>query len=76
MKSVFEDIDRPALRSLPVSRYEYARFLKVTAGRDYHVSVDEHDYSVPYKYAGERMEVRIDRNCVEILLDDERIASH
>ena len=43
---------------------------------DYHVEVDHHYYSVPYKYAGEDVEVRYSEKTVEILLKGERIAAH
>jgi len=49
---VFADIDAPALRRLPASRYEYARFKSVRAHVDYHVQIDGHRYSVPHALVG------------------------
>ena len=49
-QSVFEALDRPALRSLPAIRYEFAQWKVATVGIDYHVELDRHYYSVPYRY--------------------------
>ena len=76
-QSVFEEVERPALRPLPARPYEFATFLR---GRkvhiDYHVEVDYHYYSVPYQHTGERVDVRLTGSVVEIFLRGRRIASH
>jgi len=46
-RSLFEELDRPALRPLPARPYEFAQWKKARAGIDYHVEVDHHYYSVP-----------------------------
>jgi transposase len=46
-QSVFESLDRPALRPLPTQPYEYAEWQLVRVHIDDHVEVDGHDYSVP-----------------------------
>ncbi len=75
-QSLFEEIEKPALRSLPTHRYEFATFAKAKVHIDYHVEVDHHYYSVPCQHAGERVEVRLTATTVEILLRGRRIASH
>jgi transposase len=76
-RSVFEEIERPAMRPLPARRYEFATFIR---GRkvhiDYHVEVDYHYYSVPYQHTGERVDLRLTASVVEIFLCGKRIASH
>jgi len=76
-QSVFEEVERLALRPLPARPYEFATFLR---GRkvhiDYHVEVDYHYYSVPYQHTGERVDVRLTASTVEIFLRGRRIASH
>jgi transposase len=76
-RSVFEEIERPAMRPLPGRRYEFATFIR---GRkvhiDYHVEVDYHYYSVPYQHTGERVDLRLTASVVEIFLCGKRIASH
>jgi transposase len=45
-KSMFESIDRPALKPLPVQAYQYAEWKKATVNVDYHIEVARHYYSV------------------------------
>jgi transposase len=76
-RSLFEDLERPALGPLPLERYEFARWrigLKVNI--DYHVDVDRHYYSVPYQLVGSRVDVRIGTRTVEIFFKSRRVASH
>ncbi|MFM0515563.1 IS21 family transposase, partial [Paraburkholderia sp. RL17-373-BIF-A] len=46
-RSVFDEIDRPALRPLPEQPYQYAEWKVARIGPDYHVELDQHYYSVP-----------------------------
>lgn len=39
-RSLFEELDRPALRSLPPSRYEFAEWKKSRVNVDYHIEVE------------------------------------
>ena len=73
-RSLFEQIDRPALGPLPAQRYEYAEWGKVRAGLDYHITVDGHTYSIPYRYARQQLDVRLSATTLECLLGGERIA--
>lgn len=74
--SAFEQIDRAALRPLPAQRYEYAEWRKATAGVDYHVEVDGHYYSVPYRLAQQRIDLRLTRRGVECFHKGVRVSSH
>jgi transposase len=74
---VFEQIDRPALRSLPAERYELAAFKPVKVNIDYHVEApDRRYYSVPYIYVGEVLELRITAKTIEVFRRGRRVASH
>jgi transposase len=75
-QSVFEAVDRPALKPLPATRYEFAEWKLVTAGIDYHVEITGHYYSVPYRYARQKLDARYTASTVEIFKQGERIASH
>jgi transposase len=75
-RSWFEEIDRPALRPLPVTRYELAKFKSCSVNIDYHIEVDGSFYSVPHTLARARVEARITSTTVEILLKGKRVASH
>ena len=65
-QSVFESLDRPALRPLPAQPYEYAEWKLVRVNIDYHVEVDGHHYSVPYALVKQQLEARLSAQVVEI----------
>ncbi|MFH2074891.1 MAG: IS21 family transposase, partial [Pseudomonadota bacterium] len=75
-KILFETIDKPALKPLPLHAYEYAEWKKATVNIDYHVEVDAHYYSVPYQLTKERVDVRFTASTVEVLFKSKRVASH
>lgn len=75
-QSAFETVDRPALKPLPPTRYEFAEWKRATVGIDYHVEVDRHYYSVPYRYARQPVEARFTATTVELFHHGERLASH
>jgi len=75
-QSVFAAVDLPALKPLPWGRYEFAEWKAVTAGIDYHVEVTGHYYSVPYRYARQKLEARFTASTVELFKKGERLASH
>jgi len=75
-KSWFEAVDKPALRQLPQTRFEDARWLRTRVGNDYHINVDGHWYSVPHQLAFEEVDVRVTAQTIEILHADKRVASH
>ena len=74
--TVFKETEQPQLRPLPATRYEHADWKQVRAGMDYHVQYDAHFYSIPYHYAGRRLDLRATANVIEVFNDHERIASH
>ena len=45
------------MRPLPLTRYEFAEWKVVRVGIDYHVEVAGHYYSVPYRFAREKVDV-------------------
>ncbi len=75
-QSRFEDLDRPALRPLPATRYQFAVWKTATVNIDYHIEVDHHYYSVPYQLAREQVDVRLSATTVEIFRRGRRVASH
>ena len=74
--SLFEQLDRPALRPLPVERYVFAQWKKVRPNIDYHVEIERHYYSVPYQLVGVELEARYTASTVEIFYHGVRVASH
>ena len=72
----FELIDRPAMKPLPPTRYEYAEWLKAKVYIDYHVEADGHYYSVPHQLVGQHVHVRMTASAIECLFRGRRIAAH
>jgi transposase len=76
-RSWFELIERPAIKPLPASVFEYAEFKRARVSRlDYHVEFERHYYSVPHALVGEEIELRVTRSTVEVLYRNRRVASH
>jgi len=75
-RSLFESVDKPALKPLPKQPYEYADWKKATVSIDYHVEVDGHYYSVPYQLVRQKVEVRLTNTTVECFHNGRRVASH
>ena len=75
-QSTFEELDRPALRPLPATRYQFAIWKTATVNLDYHIEVDHHYYSVPYQLARDVVDVRTSEATVEVFRRGRRVASH
>ena len=75
-RSAFETIDRPAMRPLPATRWEFAVWAKGRVNIDYHVEHDRRLYSVHYSLVGEVTHLRVTASVVEIFLHGKRVASH
>lgn len=75
-RELFEAWDRPAARALPATPYEYAEWRYATVNIDYHIAVDHHYYSVPYRFVREKVEIRVTATAIEIFLKGERVAVH
>jgi transposase len=75
-RSMFEELDRPALRPLPTHRYEYAEWKTAKVNIDYHVEVGRHWYSVPHQLVGQHCDIRVTAAVVEVLHKGRRVASH
>ena len=74
--SAFESIDRPALKPLPATRYEYAEWIKAKVNIDYHAEADRHYYSVPHPLVGEHVTVRMTDTTIECFFKGGRVAAH
>jgi len=75
-RTLFEALDRPALKPLPSEPYEYAQWMKARVNIDYHVAVDGHYYSVPYQLVNQPLDVRLTATAVECFHKNKRVASH
>ncbi len=75
-RALFEETDRDALLPLPSEPFAYAEWKHVKVNIDYHVEVDRHFYSVPYRLVHERLEARFTAGTVELYRKGQRVASH
>ena len=75
-RSRFAETDRPALRPLPATRYEYAEWRTAKVNIDYHIAVEKHCYSVPYTLVRATVDVRLTATMCEILHQGTRVAAH
>ena len=75
-KEAFERLDRPALRALPRHPYQYIDIKKVKVNIDYHVEYNDHFYSVPHQYVGEKLEVHAGDETVHAYFRGNLIATH
>ena len=75
-RDLFERLDKPALKPLPVAPYVFAEWKQCRAGLDYHVDVDRHYYSVPHQLLKQKLWVRTTARTVEIFHKGQRVASH
>jgi transposase len=75
-RSMFESLDRPALRPLPATPYVYEEWSRARVGIDYHVDVDGHYYSVPSSLVKKQVDIRITAGTMEVLFKGNRVASH
>ncbi|HYC00414.1 MAG TPA: IS21 family transposase [Candidatus Limnocylindrales bacterium] len=66
-RSLYMELDRPALRPLPAKRFEPADWkVDVGVGIDHHIVFDKHYYSVPHELVGKRVDVRAGFLIVEL----------
>ncbi|HNK18810.1 MAG TPA: IS21 family transposase [Piscinibacter sp.] len=75
-RSVFEALDRPAMRALPTTPYVFAEWREARVAFDYHVDVAGHYYSVPHALVGHTVWTRYTARGVEVFFRSERVASH
>ncbi len=75
-RALFEQLERPALRPLPVTSYDLADWHGGRVNIDYHVEVAHNFYSVPYQLVHARVDTRTTATTVEVFCKGRRVASH
>lgn len=75
-KAIYLDIEKGALKPLPQERYVLMEFKTCRVNIDYHIEVEGHYYSVPHTLAGDVVEARYNRTCLEVFYRHRRVASH
>lgn len=74
--SQYETFEKPALKTLPATRYSFAQWKTVRAGIDYHVTFEKHHYSIPHQYLKKTIELRVTHSTIECFYEGLRIALH
>ena len=75
-RALFDEVERPALKPLPVEAYVYAEWKQCKVAFDYHVEVEHHYYSVPHTLLRETVWVRVAAQTVEVFHRGNRVAVH
>ncbi len=73
---LFEELDKPMLSPLPANRYIYEQFKIARVNMDYHITLEKCNYSVPFKYLKEQVEVRYSTQHIRIYHKNKLIATH
>lgn len=73
---LFTALDKPKALPLPEQPYQFHEWMKATAGFDYHVSVEQHYYSVPWELYGKQLDIRLSERTVEAFHKQQRVALH
>ena len=68
--------EKTFLRPLPTHPYELAIWKVATVGPNYHIAVDRMNYSVPFEYIRQKVDVRVTRSTIEVFFNGNRICSH
>ena len=72
----FAAIDKPALKPLPGEPYAFAVWKRCRVAPDYHIEIDGHGYSAPFRLIKELVDARVADKTVEIFHKGQRVASH
>jgi transposase len=75
-RALYEQLDRPALQALPSMPYEYAEWRRCRVNLDYHIEIERHYYSVPFRLLRQEIEARITTKRVEIFHRGKLVAAH
>jgi transposase len=75
-RDLFERFDRPALRPLPAERFVFTEWRQARVNIDYHVDVERHYYSVPYRLIHQTVDIRLSATTVEVFQRGTRIWVH
>lgn len=75
-RTLFEKLDRPALKPLPAEPYVFAAWKECRVGLDYHVEIEKHYYSAPHGLLREKVWARVTARTVELFHRGKRVAAH
>ncbi len=74
--ALFQQVEAATLRPLPAQPFELATWTQAKVAPDCHVQVKGHLYSVPYRFIGKTLAVRLSAATVECYLDQTLVKTH
>ena len=75
-RELFAEIECAALHPLPLCAFEISSWKKAKINIDYHLEYKHHYYSVPYRFIGKYVEIRIREKALDIFFEGALIATH
>lgn len=75
-RALFEQVDQPALKPLPSQPLALGQWKRAKVNLDYHIELEQHYYSVPYRLVHCLVEVKVGEQLIEIFHEHQRIACH
>ncbi|KQN42149.1 transposase [Pseudomonas sp. Leaf48] len=73
----FLEIESPALQPLPERAYNYSQwFYHIRVGSNYHVEFNEHHYSVPFHFANQIVDLRVNDEWLDVSFQRQIISTH
>jgi len=75
-RSLFEQVEKALLLPLPAHAMLVGEWREATVYKDYHIEQEGHYFSVPHRYIGQCVDVRLNDRSLEIFHDGLRIAVH
>ncbi len=75
-RTAYLEEEKPFMMSLPAVAFEPAVWLVAKVPNDYLVTDGRNKYSVPCNLIGEKVDIRVTKNVVEVFFHGSRVASH
>ena len=75
-RTLFNEVEKAALRPLPMKRYEMAEYKAAVVQANSHIAYQKNYYSVPYQYIGKEVTLKITSHRIAILYNKEVLSEH
>ena len=75
-RTLFDEVDKPVLKPLPATPFEFEEWKKARVNIDYHVEFAGHYYSVPCQLVKDVVEIRATSTVIEVYMRSRRVAVH
>lgn len=73
---VFQEREKPALKSLPEQPFEIAEWKLATVHPDHYIQFRGKAYSVPHAYVGRQVWIRATARLLQVMYDDQVVKQH